>query len=410
MRRRLLHEDGDVLVIAVVMVALMLVLGTAAMSTVDTQSDVVKRERQHESTFNLAEGVLNAQTFVLGRLGTGNASNPFPAQCTSAVAATRCPSPAQLGRTYSDAVQNDYGGAVSWWTQVRDNPNGTLYSPTAVAAASLFDANNDKRLWVTASATVRNRTRTLVALIAVENKPITFPSYAVVSAYLESSNSGNSTLINAGDSLGIAVRCDKPPQSSDCLDYSTKHGGQLTPPGAYQLDYADDLAIQPDALADLEDFARASGTYYTSCPAGAPKGAVVVIESGDCPAWTGNSSYCCNSPSQPGLLIVKCGSVQFGGTVNFHGIVYAPNRTTTESTGSWCSTDEIVVTVQGNAAITGGVLVDGPGGIKVGSSGGGGPNGKNGNLIYSPAAFSNVQVAGTAGVVQNTWREIPDDN
>ncbi|HWM12144.1 MAG TPA: hypothetical protein VNO82_22480 [Solirubrobacteraceae bacterium] len=406
MRSRLLREEGDVLVIAVVMVTLMLVLGAAAMSTVDTQSDVVKRDRQHESTFNLVEGVLNAQTFVLGRLGTGNVTSQFPEQCSSALAVTLCPSPEQVGRTYAGAVQNDYDPAVTWWTQVRDNPNGTLYSPTAVSAAERYDANDDSRLWVTASATVRDRTRTLVALIAVENRAITFPSYALLGAYLESSNNGNSTLINAGDSLGIAVRCSEAPESA-CLDYSTKQGGQLTPANAYQLDYGDDLAIQPDALADLEDFAKASGTYYATCPAAPPNGAVVVIESGNCPAWTGSAASCCNSATEPGLLIIKCGSVEFGGTVNFHGIVYAPNRTTTEATGSWCVEDDIVVTTQGNAGITGGVLVDGPGGIKIGSSG---KNGKVGNLVYSPAAFSNVKVAGTAGVVQNTWREIPDDN
>jgi hypothetical protein len=403
MRRRLMREDGDVLVIAVVMVALMLVVGGAAMSTVDTQSDVVKRDRQHESTFNLAEGVLNAQTFVLGRLGTGNVANPFPEHCTSGVVATLCPNPEQLSRTFAGSVQNDYGAAVTWWTQVRDNPNDTLYSPTAVAAAPRYDSNEDGRLWVTASATVRERMRTIVALIAVEKRAITFPNYALVGAYLESSNSGNSTLINAADSLGIAVRCDSPPQSSDCLDYSTKHGGQLEPPGAYLLEYTAPTAIRPDELADLEDFAKASGTYYTTCPSAPPNGAVVVIESGACPAWT---SSCCNSPTQPGLLIVKCGSVEFGGNVNFHGLVYAPNRTTTEVTGSWCS-ENVVVTTQGNAGITGGVMVDGPGGIKVGSSG---KKENGGNLVYSAAAFSNVQVAGTAGVVQNTWREIPDDN
>jgi hypothetical protein len=402
MRRRLMREDGDVLVIAVVMVALMLVVGGAAMSTVDTQTDVVKRDRQHESTFNLVEGVLNGQTFVLGRLGTGNVANPFPENCTHAVVATLCPNPEQLRRTYSNAAQNDYDSAVTWWTQVRDNPNGTLYSPTAVAAAPRYDSNGDSRLWVTASATVRDRTRTIVALIAIEKRAITFPNFALVGAYLESSNSGNSTLIDAADSLGIAVRCDSPPQSSDCLDYSTKHGGQLEPPGAYQLDYADETAIRPDELADLEDFAKASGTYHTTCPSASPTGAVVVIESGNC-SWT---SACCNSPTQPGLLIVKCGSVEFGGDVNFHGIVYATNRTTTEVTGSWCS-EEVVVTTRGNAAITGGVLVDGPGGIKIGSSG---KKENGGNLVYSAAAFSNVQVAGTAGVVQNTWREIPDDN
>ena len=32
------------------------------------------------------------------------------------------------------------------------------------------------------------------------------------------------------------------------------------------------------------------------------------------------------------------------------------------------------------------------------------------NIQFNPWAFESVNVAGTAGVVQNTWREIPDDN
>lgn len=402
MLRRLRAEDGDVLVIAVVMVTFMLVLGAAAMSTVDTQTDVVKKDRQHESTFNLAEGVLNAQTFVLGRLGTGNVTSQFPESCTNVTVASLCPSDDQLSRTYASATQNDYASGVSWWTEVRDNPNGVLYDSDDVKEAPRYDANDDNRLWVTASAKVRGRERTLVALIAVENRPITFPNYALVGQYLETSNNGNPTLINANGSLGIGVRCDAPPPS-DCLDYSTKHGGQLNPPGLYQLSYADLTAINSGDLTDLEDFAKASGTYHTTCPTSPPVGAVVVIEAGNC-SWTGNSASCCNSASEPGLLIMKCGSVYFGGNTNFHGIVYVANRTTAEVTGSWCSSD-IVVTTQGNGRITGGALIDGPGGMRIGSAGGNGEN-----LIYNPAAFSNIKVAGTAGVVQNTWREIPDDN
>jgi len=402
MLRHLKNEDGDILVIAVVMVTLMLVVGAAAMSTVDTQTDVVKRDRQHESTFNLVEGVLNAQTFVLGRLGTGNSTNQFPAQCTSAAAATLCPNPTQVGRTYAGAVQNDYSAAPTWWTQVRDNPNGVLYAQAAVEAAPRYDANNDNRLWVTAEATVRDRTRTLVALIAVENRPLTFPNYAIVGGYIQTSNNGNPDLIDATGSLGIGVRCSTPPTST-CLDYSTKKGGQLTPPGAYQLNYSDSVAIGPDDLAGLEDFAKASGTYYATCPSSPPNGAVVFIASGNC-SWTGNSSSCCNTASQPGLLVMMCGTVYFGGSTHYRGIVYVPNRTTTAVSGTWCSSG-VVVTTQGNAMISGGVLVDGPGGIKIGSSGGNGAN-----LVYTPAAFNNVKVAGTAGVVQNTWREIPDDN
>ncbi|NLT07747.1 MAG: hypothetical protein GXY03_15780, partial [Solirubrobacterales bacterium] len=182
--RRLRDEqDGNVLVIAVTMVALMLVIGASTLATVDTQTDVTKRERQHESSFNLAEGVLNAQTFVLARLGTGGAgTSQFPDECNQALAIALCPDPVQVARSYSEAAQNDYDPATTWRTRVRDNPidpsnpSVTFYDPVAVAAAPRYDANGDRQLWVSAEATVRGRTREIVALIRVEDRPVTFPT------------------------------------------------------------------------------------------------------------------------------------------------------------------------------------------------------------------------------------------
>jgi Tfp pilus assembly protein PilX len=403
---RLRHEDGNVLVTAVMMMALMLVLGASALSTVDTQTDVTKRQRQHESSFNLAEGALNAQTFVLGRLGTGSPSSQFPTTCTHLSTELLCPSPAQLTRNYDGATQNDFETGTSWWTQVRDNPNGTLYETTTVAAAARYDANEDKRLWVTSQSTVRDRTRTLVALIKVEDRPVGFPQYALLGGWFATSNNGRKEIVNATGSFGVGVRCGSPPPSAGCLDYDPSKG-QLVPAGQYQLNYPTEPAISEDELQALEDVAKARGTYYTSCPSN-PNGAVVVVTAGNCsynnsaPAAAGMSK-CCNAPTDPGLLIVKCGSVSFGGNIVFYGIVYVPNKSTPE--GSWCSSGA-VITTQGNAVLAGGAMIDGPGGLMAGSSG----NQLGNNVMFFPAAFDNISTAGTAGVVQNTWREIPDDN
>jgi hypothetical protein len=67
----------------------------------------------------------------------------------------------------------------------------------------------------------------------------------------------------------------------------------------------------------------------------------------------------------------------------------------------------VVASTGGNATIVGGVVVDGPGGISSGSNGQVGVN--NANIMFDPRAFDNVQAAGTAGVVQNTWRELAND-
>jgi hypothetical protein len=400
--RRLRREDGNVLVIAVTMMGLMLMLGTTALSTVDTQTDVVKRERQHESTFNLAEGVLHAQTYVLARLGTGSPANPFPEVCDQASVDPLCPDDADLAQSFDPAVQSDYDADTTWSTRVRDNPDGDFYSEASFDGAEGYDANDDQQLWVRSDATVRGRLRTIVALIRVEFKSIAFPQYALAGGWFATSNNGRKTIVDSTDSLGVAVRCSFEPPSAGCLDYKPDKG-QLEPADHYQLDYPDTATgVLTDELQDLEGFAQANDTYYATCPAN-PNGRVVVVESGSCsynnssPAAPG-SPKCCNSASDPGVYIMKCGSVSFSGNIEFRGIVYVPN---VNSSGAWCSSD-VVVTTQGTSLISGGVVIDGPGGMLAGSSGM--------NIQFDPWAFESVNVAGTAGVVQNTWREIPDDN
>jgi hypothetical protein len=400
-------EDGNVLVMSVALVALMLVLGSSTLAIVDTQTDVVKSERQHESTFNLAEGVLNAQTFVLARRGTGGVgSASFPESCVNGTTHSLCPDAAQLARSYSAATQNDYDAGTTWRTRVRDNPNGTYYSPAAVAAAARYDANGDRQLWVSAEGTVRGRTREIVALIRVEDRPVTFPNYALLSGAFATSNNGRKVIVDATDptSLGLAVRCvGAPSKSSTCLGYDPGKG-QLDPPDRYTTGAPDVPSISSDDLQALEEFARANGTHYASCPGPNPNGTVVVIDSGDCsfnnssPKAPG-AAKCCNSPTSPGLLIVKCGTVSLGGNIEFYGLIYVPNKSS--ASGSYCSSGN-VVTTQGTSLISGGVIIDGPGKMFAGSSGS--------NIVFNPLAFQNVRAAGTAGVVQNTWREVPDDN
>ena len=57
-----------------------------------------------------------------------------------------------------------------------------------------------------------------------------------------------------------------------------------------------------------------------------------------------------------------------------------------------------MIETSGTAAIHGGALVDGPGGVYAGSAGD--------NIVFYALAFENISAVGTAGVVQNTWREI----
>jgi hypothetical protein len=88
--------------------------------------------------------------------------------------------------------------------------------------------------------------------------------------------------------------------------------------------------------------------------------------------------------------VIKNGAVNISGNIEFFGIIY--NANLNNSTGTK------LVETSGTSAIRGAAVVDGRGGVWAGSSGS--------NIVYDPTAFANINAVGTAGVVQNTWREI----
>ncbi|MGH3993167.1 MAG: pilus assembly PilX family protein, partial [Pseudonocardiaceae bacterium] len=229
------REDGNVLVIAMVTMVMMFTLGLAAMANVDTQTSVSRGERVRESSFNLAEAAMSAQTFLLGRLGTGNVGTQFPAQCPAVPASALCPDAQGIARSYAATPHPDFGAsAPSWTTTVRDNTGGSFYDPSLVGSAPRYDANVDKQLWVKSTAVVRGKTRSIVALIRVEERPVAFPRYSISAGFFRTTNQGNKVIVDASGSLGVGVRCDLPPSSPSCLEYSTSKG-QLSPAGAYTL-------------------------------------------------------------------------------------------------------------------------------------------------------------------------------
>ena len=108
---RLGEERGNVIVTAILVLAIMMAIGLAALSRVDGQTQLSGKERQAESTFNLSEGALTQQSFILGRRGTGTATTPYPPTCGSdAPASSFCPDPAKLALNYDAAAQNDFAG------------------------------------------------------------------------------------------------------------------------------------------------------------------------------------------------------------------------------------------------------------------------------------------------------------
>lgn len=383
-RRLVTEEDGSV-VVAVVALGLMLVLGFASYSAVGAQTRLSGDERVRESAFNLGEGALNAQTFVIGRLGPGSLSTTYPAQCPSTAAPTLCPDPVRMTESFDPLLQSDYAnGQTTWSTAVRDNASGPFYD-AAVESQPAWDANGDNKVWVRASATVRGSTRSMVALVQVESRPVQFPRYAITAGSFLTTNNGRKLIVDTTGSLGVAVRCTQPPESG-CLDYEVDKG-QVSP-NNYQLAYPSPRAISDDDLAGLAELAKANGTYHAGCPPN-PSGTVVVVEAGNCSYNNSVPGACCNTPAAPGIFIVKNGTFAINGNLEFRGIVYARNEQA--SAGD-------VVTLGGTAAILGGVMVDGSGGVAAGASGT--------NIVFDPRPFDGARSFGTAGIVQNTWREL----
>lgn len=384
------------LLVVMVLMGVMLSAGIAIASTVDTQTRSSRTERVRDSAFNLAEAALNAQVFAVGSSWPG-ASTAAYATCVPTTGGSNCPDNASLLQGASADL-----AAATWQTSVRDN-NATgspdFYSDTAPGPQYGYDFNGDGRVWVRAQATAEGRTRTLVGLVRAQTQEEDLPHAALLAGSLDISNNGNKELLHSGGGL-VAVRCN--PIGSyvnrSCVGHEVSDQGQLDSllngrlatqiSGTTPLyNYPGTSALSAPALARLKKRAVSSGTYYTGCPSASQlTGDVVYVESGDC-SYVGNSQF--NTAQSPGVLVLASGTIYFGGTTNYYGVVYGANL-------SGLSTD--IVQTQGNAIVTGGVVVEGNGNAVLGSSGA--------NIVYDVNAYRAVASYGSAGVIQNTFREI----
>lgn len=400
MRSRGTGEEGMALLVVMVLMGVMLTAGIAIASTVDTQTSASQAERVRDSAFNLAESSLNAQVFGLSRDWPGSLPRRYDV-CTPTSSPTRCPDNASLVGGGSP----DLTGAT-WQTSVRDNgassaPN--FYSDASSATQPGYDASGpgglpDGKVWVRARAVAQGRARTLIALVRTEKQEEDIPHAAVLANRLVfSNNAPKKVFVAAGNGL-FALKCDPlaDPRST-CLGRTytgnslagakSSVAGNITG-SAPATSYAGGPAITPEALARLKATAIANGTYYAGCPTEAQlTGQVVYVESGNC-SYNGNSQF--NSPQAPGMLILNAGTISISGTANFYGVIYAVNANRLPGT---------VVSTQGTGQIVGGVLVDGLGQVVLGSS-------SSPKIQFDVNAFRAVASYGTAGIVQNTWREI----
>lgn len=404
-------EQGWALVTALMLMLIMAGFGLSTLSLVDTQQDQSADGRRRETAFNVAEAALNAQTYQLSRNwpGQGGATSiplRYPVSCTETSSDSRCPTAATLAALYSSP---DTMPSAVWTTTVRDNSGSTgaesFWSETMTTTAPTYDANGDGRLWVRSQSTVTGKQRTMVALVRTEPQPEGLPRVALQAGRMELTNMGKKELVDTrGPSASIGpvqVRCkiaDAP--ASACLGHGISGGikneaelralldVQISPNNSTD-GYTGGDAMTAEQIARLRNTAIANGTFYTTCPASLA-GAVVFIETASACGYTGNVAY--NTATAPGFVLMTSGSLSLGGGATYYGVVYHANVADSSAT---------LISTGGSALIQGGVLIDGPGMMSVGSSG----NAKV-NLVFDDRGFSNVRSSGGAGLVQNTWREI----
>lgn len=413
-------EGGWLLVTSMMVLSTMLVIALTSFTLVDRGQKHSHDQRQRESALNLAEGVLYSQGFALAQKWPGNAAAGanVPVTCTQVAPAAAhvdfCPTPSTLAAAQGTAAtanftNSDSATDVTWTTRVRDNggpnlavayvsgaPAEATQSGTNVRTGAAYtcpgpckwDANGDRQLWVQARAVVQGKARNIVALLKREQFDEPFPRNGLTAGSLRTTNSGNKTIINATGSQ-VVVRCTT--TTSECTHYDAAKKQIL--PQTIVRDPTTPPAMTPHQIERFKAVAQSASpsTYYTSCPSNYA-GTVVFIDvpaSTHCTEPGGGVVY--NSPSDPGIVIMPRGTLYFQSI--FHGLLYLANQQ--GSSGD-------VLHLADNSEVFGGAAIDGPGRFVSGQASGG-----KATITYVANPFNVLSSYGTAGLVQNTWRELP---
>ena len=407
------RDDGFMLVSAVLLLMIMMSIGLAVVAFSDTQQNGARVERVREASFQLTEASMQGQIFQLGRAWPGTPAGAYPVVCTPTSAVTDpCPNASNLQATYTgpeyrtgpcpDGSPGDY---VPWTTSVRDNgdPNRAgvdvrYYDENLAITRATYDANRDGKLWVRATGYARCKRQSAVALVTQNLRPLPFPRNVITANWFRSNNKGNKVIVDtrgpyASEPADLSLRCEGLTYGATtpnaCAGYeSTK--GQVSPERLI-YDTATSPAVDPAQLPGFRQQAQAAGHYYgpgVSCPdLRGIEGGVVFIE---------ETSAGCSMPggfkeSAPGFLVINRGAVTFGGNSAFYGIIYAVNAGDLNTP---------VVSTSGTALIQGAVTVDGRGGVVAGAS--------KANIVFDDRALLHVKGYAGAGIVQNSWRLLPD--
>jgi Tfp pilus assembly protein PilX len=405
--RLLRSQDGWAVLTAMMVMSAMLMIGLATIALVDGETKSSARERQTEARLNLTEGALGTELYNLSHAWPTATTYP---DCTTTSTAAPCFTAAQLQANFSSVDITKLN--PSWTVQVRDDVDapaqtgtcdpsqsnmGGYYSDATVMTQSnyAYDHNNNCQLWVRAEGTLNGKKRVVVAKVRVDTRPVQFPIAPFVAGRFATTNNGGKKVIVDGQGHPGQVRCTS--TATSCVDYN---GSQVSNPGTVTVGDPNvaDTVLDDATLDALRKTAKQNNTYYstttpgkTNCPSD-PSGAVVFVEDLSCQY----AAVDVNTTTKQGIFVIAKGTLKLTGNGDWYGAIYMANLQ--QSSG-------VVFDANGTATIHGGVFVDGNGALSIGSSGNAG-NGNQANLVYDPTVFPPLQAYGTAGIIQNTWREL----
>lgn len=431
------EEQGFVLITAIILLTVMLGFGIALVALANSQQSASSREQWTEGAFNLAEAALNAQVAQLSRewpgVGTHNNSpGSLLVTCTPATTKSTnyCPESTVLEKAYPNTGSTSCTGAEAWespltnkWdTYVREDLGGSPYfNSKEELKANDFDEGRPvenvltpwDKLWVRAVGVVDCHAVTVVSLVSEQLAHTSFPEAAVSSNWFATGNKGNKIIIkHAGKTQTgkFSIRCEGIAENK-CEEYRRaeekggKHStGQIEPEltkEEQQPSKTPSTTLSTEQLESQKSQAKSEGHFFSppNCPTSLEglAGRPVYIEGCGELKFLGGTA---NSETKPGFLILANGSITFGGKGIYYGVVYDANLQAPPKSS------EVLVTVWGGAKIVGEIIVDGKGGVELGSRGNTGEE-EAVAFEYSPAAAENFETVTGVAATRNSFRILP---
>ncbi len=411
------EEAGSALIAGLLILVVITLLGFVAIQYAIVQNHQTGRERSSDAAFNFAESALNAEVSLLNDNWPNASSTAYPVCTQSSTTSTTCPE-GSLSSGYNTTYAGSGFASPTWSVQIIDDnvtgvADANYYSDSILSNSSLahWDSNGDNKLWVRASATINNVTKSVAAMVVRQSYTVWLPQNAITAGGIQTGNNGNKVIIEAKDpSSGLTgsvdLRCGSssttPSYGSYCEGWDPKHG-QLDPSTDYTAGYTDPVTsyqtLSTGELAALQQAAVENGTYYGAgtCPAQNTAGILVIANANCSYSGGGNGGKNWNSNSAPGAIIVLNGTLQFT-AMNFYGIVYMANQQGSIPTSGPCtsSQQDNVFTVKGSGTLYGALFIDRCGTANAGDSAA--------NVTYDTAAFSGLSAHATPSVALSTFK------